>query len=731
MFAKRNRSVRGVDFFAILSLFAFVCHLCRATIDQNDTSKKVICDHKNQIFDDCFTDRVVVKVKLDQVENLEHIAAEHDLVLLGQVGTLENIFSLIHKGGPQHPTVFQSVLGNSSFDSAHLQYPKQRKRIRIDKFDGNQQMQISYNMTISRHSRRPINKHEGKCYWPDPYYCNRKQWHLLDAEKHEDGGYLRVEEAWKRGYSGKGVVVSILDDGIQRDHPDLAPNYDPEASTDINSNDSDPIPVHNGLNDHGTRCAGEVAAVAGNDRCGVGIAYNSRIGGVRMLDGNVTDEVEAKSLSLNPQHIDIYSASWGPSDNGDVVDGPGPLAKIAFEEGIRKGRGGKGNIFVWASGDGGKYHDSCSCDGYLTSIYTISVSAVTKFHKPPHYLEECPSTLTSTYSSDTKENYGIVTTDLLGCTDEHTGTSASAPMGAGVIALVLEANRNLTWRDVQHLIVRTSNSTPLLQNSGWIANGADSHKFGYGLMDAGALVKMAEKWINVPAAYNCSIPYKLDKHKSFLLNKRPHDKDHKEGFQEWPFMSVQQWGEKVEGRWTLIAENADRFHTAFLTNLSLVLCGTAEPIPYDSVAKDAQSVVFDSCHQECDLKHGCYTPHSNEQCVKCKALQYPTVHNVRKFLVRCLNSCPDGFYAENDQKCVLCESNCKQCSNKTQCTQCQNGFYLLDNLCLKTCPEDYLNIADKGICLKVENFAQTFKRRLLQRKVTSSIVIKHFNKNRL
>ena len=55
-----------------------------------------------------------------------------------------------------------------------------------------------------------------------------------------------------------------------------------------------------------------------------------------MLDGDVTDVIEAHSLSHNPHYIDIYSSSWGPDDDGKTVDGPGPLAKIAFEEGVAK-----------------------------------------------------------------------------------------------------------------------------------------------------------------------------------------------------------------------------------------------------------------------------------------------------------------------------------------------------------------------------------------------------------
>ena len=55
-----------------------------------------------------------------------------------------------------------------------------------------------------------------------------------------------------------------------------------------------------------------------------------------MLDGRVTDEVEAASIGLRSQHIDIYSASWGPDDDGRTVDGPAKLAKLAFENGVRQ-----------------------------------------------------------------------------------------------------------------------------------------------------------------------------------------------------------------------------------------------------------------------------------------------------------------------------------------------------------------------------------------------------------
>lgn len=64
-----------------------------------------------------------------------------------------------------------------------------------------------------------------------------------------------------------------------------------------------------------------------------------------------------------------------------------------------QGRRGLGSIFVWASGNGGREGDYCSCDGYTNSIYTISISSTTENGYKPWYLEECASTLATTYSS--------------------------------------------------------------------------------------------------------------------------------------------------------------------------------------------------------------------------------------------------------------------------------------------------------------------------------------------
>ncbi|CAM1297206.1 FURIN (predicted) [Pycnogonum litorale] len=207
-------------------------------------------------------------------------------------------------------------------------------------------------------------------------------------------------------------------------------------------------------------------------------------------------------------NTDIYSASWGPKDDGKTVEGPDELTTEAFIDGISKGRNGLGSIFVWASGNGGRNEDNCNCDGYTNSIWTISISAASKNGRVPWYGEACSSSLTATYSSGSSDERKLITTELHhGCTNKFHGTSASAPIAAGICALVLQANRNLTWRDKQHIVVRTARSINL-DAKDWAVNGVGrnvSHWFGYGLMDAAAMVKLAKTWKTVPQAKVCNV----------------------------------------------------------------------------------------------------------------------------------------------------------------------------------------------------------------------------------
>ena len=73
-----------------------------------------------------------------------------------------------------------------------------------------------------------------------------------------------------------------------------------------------------------------------------------------------------------------------------------------------QGRGGKGAIYVWASGNGGMHGDNCDCDGYTGSIYTLSVSSASQHCQSPWYAEKCASTMATTYSSGTFSDSKIV-----------------------------------------------------------------------------------------------------------------------------------------------------------------------------------------------------------------------------------------------------------------------------------------------------------------------------------
>ncbi|XP_069864694.1 proprotein convertase subtilisin/kexin type 4 isoform X6 [Dipodomys merriami] len=461
----------------------------------------------------------------------------------------------------------------------------------------------------------------------DPWFS--KQWYMNNEMKPD----LNILQVWRQGLTGQGIVVTVLDDGIEKDHPDLWANYDPLASYDFNDYDPDPQPRYTPSNEnrHGTRCAGEVAAVGDNGFCGIGVAFNARIGGVRMLDGTITDVVEAQSLSLQPQHIHIYSASWGPEDDGRTVDGPGILTREAFRRGVTKGRGGLGTLFVWASGNGGLHYDNCNCDGYTNSIHTLSVGSTTRQGRVPWYSEACASTLTTTFSSGVATDPQIVTTDLHHqCTKRHTGTSASAPLAAGMIALALEANPLLSWRDLQHLVVRASKPAQL-QAEDWRVNGVGrqvSHHYGYGLLDAGLLVDLARTWLPTKPQKKCVIrvvhaptPILPRMHvqknvsacsgrrrgihslehvqvqlslsysrrgdleisltspmgtRSTLVAIRPLDVSSK-GYNNWIFMSTHYWDEAPQGLWTLGLENKGYyFNTGTLYRYTLLLYGTTE-----------------------------------------------------------------------------------------------------------------------------------------------------------
>jgi subtilisin-like proprotein convertase family protein len=217
------------------------------------------------------------------------------------------------------------------------------------------------------------------------------------------------------------------------------------------------------------------------------------------------------------------------------------------------------------------------------------------------------------------------------CTNHHSGTSASASIAAGIFALVLEANMNLTWRCLQHLIVETSKVTSPSDHD-WVINGAGykvSHKFGFGVLDAASLVALAQTWQGVPEQHICAEIFQINPQSiqtptddaivipssgchgseeevnflehvvvvislestnrgsiqisltspmgtcSELLQPRWKDQS-KDGMQNWPFMTTHCWGEDPRGQWALHITKTNTEVRGLVTNVMLYLYGTKD-----------------------------------------------------------------------------------------------------------------------------------------------------------
>jgi subtilisin-like proprotein convertase family protein len=350
----------------------------------------------------------------------------------------------------------------------------------------------------------------------DPLFA--REWHLSNTGANTGvtglaaGNDVNITGVWDT-YQGTGVNIAIADDGLQTSHPDLMANARWDIDIDINYGDNDPTP-DTSIDDHGTACAG-VAAGRGDNGVGVsGAAPRAALVGVRLISLGVTDAQEAQGLThqltpVNPaDRVHISSNSWGPSDDGATLEGPGPLTRAAIANATTVGRGGNGLIYTWAGGNGGS-GDNANFDGYANDRHTIAVGASGGAGEKSSYSEEGACLLVNAPSS--YAGGGITTVDRTGSsgyedppgdyTYSFGGTSSAAPLVAGCIALVLEANPNLSWRDVQDILARSSSKNQPA-DAGWITNGAGlsfNHKFGFGRINVGNAVTSATAYTPLPA----------------------------------------------------------------------------------------------------------------------------------------------------------------------------------------------------------------------------------------
>jgi subtilisin-like proprotein convertase family protein len=450
-----------------------------------------------------------------------------------------------------------------------------------------------------------------------------QQWHLKKANTAVTGSDVNIETTWNypaaTGNRGAGVFIGIVDDGLQTDHPDLAANVDTAIDRDWNGTngslgyDDDPSPGVG--NDHGTSCAGNAAA-RGNNGIGVsGTAPEATLVGMRLIADNVADDEEAEAMTYLPDVIQIKSNSWGPSDNGITLAAPGPLTRLALENATTQGRNGKGNIILWAGGNGKNFEDDSNYDGYANSIHTFAIGATDSLGRRSDNSEP-GANLVVCAPSYGDSTLGITTVDRSGedgyntslsvsggdYTDDFIGTSAATPTAAGIVALMLGKNPNLGWRDVREILIRTAAKPPSSIGSiDWVDNTAGfhfNHDFGAGLIDATAAVNLATNWTNLSArtavtstqsGLSATIPdnnttgisrtfdlaaSRLRVEQVTLRLSATHDYrgdlevtltspsgmvsklaalhgDPNDDYTDWTFSSLRHWGELSTGTWTL------------------------------------------------------------------------------------------------------------------------------------------------------------------------------------
>ncbi len=366
----------------------------------------------------------------------------------------------------------------------------------------------------------------------DPLF--NAQWHLLNTGQNimglpQQGGAYRndinVAGVWQ-DYTGRGVTVGVIDDGFQAKHPDLAPNLIEDKIFDLTTHR---LGNHEG-HGHGTATMGLILA-ARNGLGGVGVAFGSH--GIGYAADPTGAALTSNFIEAVPHllmdGVDVSSNSWGPTGGDGLPFGLAGFqavftaAQISL---VQMGRSGLGTTALFAAGNDRTHHVSTLFSPATDSPYVITVAAANADGTVSSYSTPGPNVLVAAPGSGVGDGSAtqipsIVTTDLLGkagfnktengdytnlldqTTGSHgfNGTSAATPIAAGVVALMLEANSDLGYRDIQEILAYSARTPAKVAM--WSTNGATDwngggHLFnndlGFGHIDAQAAVRLAETW---------------------------------------------------------------------------------------------------------------------------------------------------------------------------------------------------------------------------------------------
>jgi len=347
-------------------------------------------------------------------------------------------------------------------------------------------------------------------YIEDPLKEN--QWYLNEFNKYGLVSHINLNN---KEYKGRGVVVSVVDNGLDLNHEDLVNNIGDLNYSYLSKN----YDFNN--SDHGTSCAGIIAGEEGNGIGITGIAPQAQIVGFNALRAPSVSNL-ADALIRNKGDVWVSNNSWGDFNSWGEPLRLRSLLKGALNEGTKNGRHGKGIIYIFSAGNGaaeeyGLPTDNVNYSGLVNNRYTIPVCAVDEKAKRATYSEVGATLVVCAPSKGRREGLGITTTDVSGeegynpkvfpndiennnYTDNFSGTSASAPMVSGVAALMLEANPELGWRDVKAILAKSARIIDK-EHPDWSTNGAHiniNHSYGFGMVDADKAIDLSQNWRNYP-----------------------------------------------------------------------------------------------------------------------------------------------------------------------------------------------------------------------------------------
>lgn len=342
----------------------------------------------------------------------------------------------------------------------------------------------------------------------DPLFS--QQWHLSNTGQSQGraGEDLSVIGAWA-SVRGEGVLVSVVDDGVDLAHEDLVANVDVTRSHDYLGN------ATADLAEHGTAVAGLIGARDENGLGGRGVAPRASVASFNLLqDSTSANELDAMVRGLDV--VQVSNNSWGDADDGTgQLTTADALWLMGVERGTREGRGGRGIVYLFPSGNGadGRFVDDSNFDGQANSRFVFAIGGVSDDGTRAAYAEAGANVLVSAPSGHRGARY-LVTTDVTGAdgynsgrtagepanphyTQTFEGTSASTPLVAGVVALLLQENPQLTWRDVRRVLARSARRNHP-SHPDWSVNGAGlsvNHDYGFGVVNATAAVQLAKDFV--------------------------------------------------------------------------------------------------------------------------------------------------------------------------------------------------------------------------------------------